>query len=127
MFFSMNTTIEDMTKFGMLLTPSAIKLGNGGVSKEVITLIQDSGNSEAYGGGYVGKMMENSFYNDTNIKNGYQFDAIFEDGDLFKAGVGGQGMYISPEKDLVISFFSTSDGKNQEETYAREIAKYFSR
>lgn len=127
MFFSMNTTIEDMTKFGMLLTPSAIKLGNGGVSKEVITLIQDSGNSEAYGGGYVGKMMENSFYNDTNIKNGYQFDAIFEDGDLFKAGVGGQGVYISPEKDLVISFFSTSNGKNQEETYAREIAKYFSR
>ncbi|CAK1829931.1 serine hydrolase domain-containing protein [Vibrio crassostreae] len=127
MFFSMNTTIEDMTKFGMLLTPSAIKLGNGGVSKEVITLIQDSGKPEAYGGGYVGKMMENSFYNDTNIKNGYQFDAIFEDGDLFKAGVGGQGMYISPEKDLVISFFSTSDGKNQEETYAREIAKYFSR
>lgn len=127
MFFSMNTTIEDMTKFGMLLTPSATKLGNGGVSKEVITLIQDSGNPEAYGGGYVGKMMENSFSNDTNIKNGYQFDAIFEDGDLFKAGVGGQGVYISPDKDLVISFFSTSNGKNQEETYAREIAKYFSR
>ncbi|MCC4821174.1 6-aminohexanoate hydrolase, partial [Vibrio lentus] len=95
--------------------------------KEVITLIQDSGNPEAYGGGYVGKMMENSFSNDTNIKNGYQFDAIFEDGDLFKAGVGGQGVYISPDKDLVISFFSTSNGKNQEETYAREIAKYFSR
>ncbi|UGA56426.1 serine hydrolase domain-containing protein [Vibrio sp. VB16] len=125
MFFSMNTTIEDMTKFGMLFTPSAEKLGDGGISTEVIKLIQNSGNPEAYGGGYVGKMMENSFYNDTNIKNGYQFDAIFEDGDLFKAGVGGQGVYISPNKDLVISFFSTSTGKNQEETYAREIAKYF--
>ncbi|GLS90337.1 hypothetical protein GCM10007916_14040 [Psychromonas marina] len=125
MFFSMNTTIEDMTKFGMLLTPSATKLGNGGIDKDVIKLIQESGNPEAYGGGYVGKMMENSFYNDTNIKNAYQFDAIFEDGDLFKAGVGGQGVYISPTKDLVISFFSTSTGKNQEETYAREIAKYF--
>ncbi|WED28376.1 beta-lactamase family protein [Vibrio sp. DW001] len=125
MFFSMNTTIEDMTKFGMLFTPSAEKLGNGGISNKVIKLIQNSGDPEAYGGGYVGKMMENSFYNDTNIKNGYQFDAIFEDGDLFKAGVGGQGVYISPDKDLVISFFSTSNGKNQEETYAREIAKYF--
>ena len=120
-------TIEDMNKFGMLFTPSAKKLGNRGVSKEIITLIQGSGDSETYGGGYAGKMMENSFYNDTNIKNDYQFDAIFEDGDLFKAGVGGQGVCISPEKDLVISFFSTSKGKNQEETCAREIAKYFNR
>ncbi|ADV89283.1 beta-lactamase [Vibrio vulnificus] len=53
------------------------------------------------------------------------FDTIFEDGDLYKGGVGGQGIYISPDKDLVVTFFSTSTGKNQEETYAREIAKYF--
>ncbi|WP_299694001.1 serine hydrolase [uncultured Vibrio sp.] len=125
MFFSMNTTIEDMVKFGMLLTPSATKLGDGAVSQEVIKLIQDSGRPEAYAGGYVGKSMINTFYHDSHIKNGYQFDAIFEDGDLFKGGVGGQGVYISPDKDLVIAFFSTSDGKNQEETYAREIARYF--
>lgn len=52
MFFSMNTTLEDMTKFAMLLTPSAKKLGNGAIDKGVIKLIQDSGNPEAYGGGY---------------------------------------------------------------------------
>ncbi|EMN7257437.1 beta-lactamase family protein, partial [Vibrio vulnificus] len=126
MFFSMNSTIEDMTKFGMLFTPSGAKLGEGSIDKKTVKLIQESGNPNAYAGGYVGKLMQKSFYNDKNLKNGYQFDAIFEDGDLFKAGVGGQGIYISPDKDVVITFFSTGDGKNQEETYAREIAKYLS-
>ncbi|GAL28966.1 probable 6-aminohexanoate-dimer hydrolase lipoprotein [Vibrio variabilis] len=70
-------------------------------------------------------MMRNSFYNDKDLKNGYMFDTIFDDGDLFKAGVGGQGIYISPEKDLVVAFFSTGDGSNQEESYAREIARHF--
>ncbi|KIO37865.1 serine hydrolase domain-containing protein [Shewanella sp. cp20] len=126
MFFSMNSTIEDMTKFGMMFTPSGSKLGDQAIKPEVVKLIQESGNPDSYGGGYAGKVMENAFYKDTNLKNGYQFDAIFEDGDLFKAGVGGQGIYISPDKDLVITFFSTGDGKNQEETYAREIAKYLS-
>ncbi|AUJ36705.1 serine hydrolase [Vibrio vulnificus] len=125
MFFSMNSTIEDMAKFGMLLTPSGAKLGDGAVSKEVVQRIQASGKQEAFEGGYVGKVMANSFYNDSNLKNGYMFDTIFEDGDLYKGGVGGQGIYISPDKDLVVTFFSTSTGKNQEETYAREIAKYF--
>ncbi|MDV5168579.1 serine hydrolase [Photobacterium rosenbergii] len=127
MFFSMNSTIEDMAKFGMLMTPSAAKLGEGAVSKEVIQRIQASGNAEIYNNGYVGKFLTPHFPNDEVIKNGYQFDAIFKDGDLYKAGVGGQGIYISPSKDLVVAFFSTGDGKNQEETYAREIAKYFSK
>lgn len=127
-FFSMNTTLEDMARFGMLLTPSAEKLPGGKViPDEVVQLIQNSGNPAMFGGGFAGQKFIKSFYNDKVIKNGYQFDAIFQDGDLFKSGVGGQGLYISPGKDLVIAFFSTGDGNNQEETYAREIAKYFSK
>lgn len=36
----------------------------------------------------------------------YHWDVIFEDGDFFKEGFGGQGLYISPSKRLVIGFFS---------------------
>ena len=43
------------------------------------------------------------------------------DGDIFKAGVGGQGIYISPATDTVVAWFSTSDGNNQEEAMARAI------
>ncbi|MEZ9592676.1 6-aminohexanoate hydrolase [Vibrio breoganii] len=125
-FFSMNSTLEDMAKYGMMLTPSAPKLaGHKGVGSDVIELIQTSGNPSAYHKGFAGQKFAHSFYDDTGLRNAFQFDAIFEDGDLFKSGVGGQGLYISPSKDLVIAFFSSGDGNNQEESYARQIAKSF--
>ena len=47
----------------------------------------------------------------------YHWDVVFEDGDFVKFGLGGQGLYISPEKRLVIAFFSsykdeTNNGNN---------------
>jgi hypothetical protein len=33
-----------------------------------------------------------------------QWDFAMPDGDLFKGGFGGQGLYISPARDLVIAF-----------------------
>jgi hypothetical protein len=42
---------------------------------------------------------------------------------MFKSGVGGQGVYISPATDTVVAWFCTSDGTNQEETMARAIVK----
>ena len=38
----------------------------------------------------------------------YQWDAVFEDGDLYKAGLGGQALYVSPETDTVVVYFSTT-------------------
>ena len=45
------------------------------------------------------------------------------DGDMFKAGVGGQGIYVSPATDTVVAWFCTSDGNNQEEAMARAIVR----
>lgn len=41
----------------------------------------------------------------------YHWDVIFEDGDFYKGGFGGQGLYISPSKRLIIGFFSA--GKDE--------------
>jgi CubicO group peptidase (beta-lactamase class C family) len=41
----------------------------------------------------------------------YHWDVVFEDGDFFKEGFGGQGLYISPSKRLIIGFFSA--GKDE--------------
>jgi CubicO group peptidase (beta-lactamase class C family) len=38
----------------------------------------------------------------------YHWDVVFEDGDFAKFGLGGQGVYISPEKQLVIAFYSAN-------------------
>jgi hypothetical protein len=46
--------------------------------------------------------------NDYVISNSRQWDNIFPDGDMFKLGFNGQGMYVSPSRDLVIAYFSTN-------------------
>ncbi|MGI9263111.1 MAG: serine hydrolase, partial [Woeseiaceae bacterium] len=58
--------------------------------------------------------------------NSYQWDFVMDDGDFFKGGFGGQGLYISPSRDLVIAFFGTfdADEKGHEMTrIARQLAK----
>jgi len=47
------------------------------------------------------------------------------DGDLFKGGFGGQGLYVSPARDLVIAFTGTPrhDGSvNLLRWYSRRLA-----
>ena len=49
-----------------------------------------------------------------------------KDGDFFKGGFGGQGLYVSPSRDLVVAFFGTFDanGNGHEMTrIARQLAK----
>jgi hypothetical protein len=38
----------------------------------------------------------------------YQWDAVTDEGDLFKGGFGGQLLYISPRKDVVIAYVGTN-------------------
>ena len=54
--------------------------------------------------------------------NSRHWDAVFADGDFFKLGARGQGLYISPARDVVVAFFSTTTELGWE-SYARAIAK----
>jgi hypothetical protein len=44
---------------------------------------------------------------DSFLHNSYQWDVVTTDGDFYKGGVGGQGLYVSPSRDLVIAWFAT--------------------
>lgn len=121
-----SSTLRDMARYGMIFTPSWNKVSEERiVSESILRMLQTTGDPSIYGKGYVGKEMERNFPDDRGITNRYQWDAVFTDGDLYKGGIGGQGLYVSPSRDLVINWFSTSDGTNQEETMARAIAKTF--
>ena len=57
-----------------------------------------------------------------------QWNFVTEDGDLFKSGFGGQGLYVSPARDLVIAFAGTPrpDGSvNQLWWFSRRLALAF--
>lgn len=117
-----NTTLRDMGRFAMLFTPSWGKVSKEQIiPAELIKDIQHGGKPEIYHGGFVGKELQHSFPDIKGLTNRYQWDIVFPDGDFYKGGVGGQGIYISPSADTVVVWFST--GKQQEEVMARAIAK----
>jgi len=59
---------------------------------------------------------------DTMISNSRQWDAIWPDGDMFKAGFQTQALYVSPARDLVIVLFSVNRTDDSVMRYLRPIA-----
>jgi CubicO group peptidase (beta-lactamase class C family) len=122
-FGFMNSSLRDLARFGMLFTPSWNKIAREQIiPPSLLTTIQTGGKPEIFTKGTVGQKMQAHFLDQTGLTNRYQWDAVLTDGDLYKAGVGGQGLYISPSRDVVVAWFCTGDGNNQEETMARAIA-----
>lgn len=121
-FIGMNTTVRDMARFGMAFTPSGAKLaGEQVIPDAIIKKIQNTSHSDMYATAFAGKKFAASFPGVEGLANRYQWDVVFPNGDFFKSGVGGQGLFISPSQDMVVAWFCTGDGNNQEETMAREI------
>ena len=122
-FMGINATLRDTARFGMAFTPSAEKIaGEKIIPDAIMEKIHDRTYIDMYEKGFTGKKMTTSFWDDAGkIANRYQWDAVMSDGDMFKSGVGGQGLYISPATDTVVAFFATSDATNQEEAMARAI------
>lgn len=115
-----SSTLEDLGRFGMIFTPSWKKISKEQIiSTSIINKIRKNANPAIYGNGSVGKDMLYTL-GEKNLGNSYQWDIVFPDGDFFKGGVGGQGLYVSETRDLVIAWFST--GENNEHVMARAIA-----
>lgn len=126
-FLGVNSSLRDLARFGLVFTPSCKKVnGQEIIPKSIMDKIHDRSHIDMYGKGWAGQKFNTSFSDDKEIANRYQWDAVLSDGDMFKSGVGGQGVYISPEDDMVVAWFCTSDGNNQEETMARAIVKSLS-
>jgi len=127
-FLGVNSTLRDLARFGMVFTPSCKQIaGEQIIPDAIMKKIHDRTYVAMYDKGWAGKKFTESF-NDAagKIANRYQWDAVLSDGDMFKSGVGGQGIYISPATDAVVAWFCTSDGNNQEEAMARAIVKSLS-
>jgi CubicO group peptidase (beta-lactamase class C family) len=117
--------LRDMARYGMLYTPSWNKVAYEPlVSAAYLKKIQTGGRTDLYLRGARGRLMTGSFAGDAPVSNSYQWDAVFADGDFFKSGLMGQGLYISPARDVVIAWFSTTQ-RTDLTNYARAIVKSF--
>lgn len=124
----LSTTLEDFARFGMLFTPSWKKAAfEPVVSTQVLKRIQTAGNPAAFRAGtkYQGLIED---FGEAPTANSFQFDAVFEDGALYKHGNLGQGIYIDPKRDFVGVYFSTNGyippyGEDKMPGYLRRAAK----
>lgn len=124
-FMGVNSTLRDLARFGMAFTPSSKQIaGEQVVPNAILERIHERNYIDQYDKGYLGRKLTKSFADDAGqISNRYQWDAVTSEGDMYKAGVGGQGVYISPSTDTVVAWFATGDGGDQEESMARSIVQ----
>lgn len=111
----MSTTLRDLARFGLAFTPSGRDIENPIISDAYLSKIRNTNKN-------LETMSQN--FKET-INRNYQWSAVFDDGDFFKGAHGGQGLYISPTKDLVIAFFGTSN-TNRERSQLDVISRQLS-
>lgn len=112
----MNSTLRDLARYGLLFVPSS-RMDNQIISDNYLKKIQEDHNEN---------LTAKSWYSDELKNNSYQWDEVYDNGDFFKAGHNGQGLYISPSIDLVIAFFGTADENgqwNELPLISRQLAK----
>ncbi len=101
------TRLRDLVRYGMLYTPSWNKAAHERiVSEKYLAELMKGGDPEAYKKGGGAEKYTKQF-GEAPSSNHYQWDAIFADGDFYKAGLQGQGLYVSPSRDVVVVYFST--------------------
>ena len=111
----------------MLFTPSSARITDAEIiSAEHVRRIQAGARPSLHddrdvtGPGYI-----TAAYGSRLPLASRQWNFVTEDGDLFKGGFGGQGLYISPARDLVIAFAGIpgADGAvNLLRWYSRRLA-----
>jgi CubicO group peptidase (beta-lactamase class C family) len=118
-FGGISSNLRDLARYGLLFTPTGRQGKYKIISDEYLNKIQNKGRYE---------LANASIYRDQDAEekwnNTYQWDRVMEDGDFFKDGFGGQGLYISPKRDLVIAYFGSQDetGKiNELEHIVRQL------
>jgi CubicO group peptidase (beta-lactamase class C family) len=99
--------LRDLGRFATLYTPSWNKVAD----KQIVS---DSYWAKVYDKTYADALKrgvetdKSKYFKDGQSSHAtYQWDLVFNDGDMFKAGRYGQGIYVSPETDTLVVWFSS--------------------
>lgn len=118
-----SSRLMDLARFGLLYTQSWGVVANERlVSAPALSKIYSSGAVANYTKGTIGRRMA-AIFGESGITNAYQWDAVFTDGDIYKGGMNGQGLYISPADDIVIAWFANGYTATPVEAIARSLVK----
>ena len=119
-----SSTLRDVARFGLLFTPGIRQASDSPViSDAYLDKIQNGGRPEIFDAARATPSLVDG---ESPRHNTWQWDFVMEDGDFFKGGFGGQGLYVSPSRNLVVAFFGAfeTDGTSHEMTrIARQLSK----
>ena len=102
------STLRDLARYGLLFTPSwPVVTAEQIISERYLDAIQHGGRPELFARGTSGASRTDALGGEHPRHNTYQWDLVMPDGDFYKGGYAGQGLYISPARDLVIAFFGS--------------------
>ncbi len=109
-----SSTLRDLARYGMLFTPKGRAGGNPVVSDTYFDNVRHAGRPELTTAEqrhrWNAQLGDGSFQHSTR-----QWDVITSDGDFYKSGFGGQGLYVSASKDLVVAWFGTQTAERTNE------------
>jgi CubicO group peptidase (beta-lactamase class C family) len=124
--WGLSTRLRDLARFGLLYTPSWRKVAvEPVVPPSHLEQIQSGGRPPIFQAQDDLAWLD-AFGADKPVHNSQQWDLVWPDGDFYKGGYGGQGLYVSPSRDLVIGFFGapTPDWPiNELKAVSRQVAK----
>tara|TARA_R110002095_G_scaffold119227_1_gene103826 strand:+ start:34 stop:1389 length:1356 start_codon:yes stop_codon:yes gene_type:complete len=103
--------LRDLARYGLAFTDDATtKIA----SERYLSQIHKGDRELFRSEGGTGQRLWLKLYEDQGpLFQSYHWDVVFDDGDFVKFGLGGQAVYISPEKRLVIAFFSANKDETQ--------------
>lgn len=111
----LSATLRDHARFGLMFTPSGRIPPFDVIPENLIKKIQQGGRPWIIKNtGPIDLFIYDDPITAEHLVDGeppshstYQWDVVMPDGDFFKEGGGGQGLYISPNRDLVIAYFGS--------------------
>ena len=117
--------LRDLARYGMLYTPSwNVVAKEQIIADDYLPKVYAAAKQGIYAGNLGDRMI--SDFGDLGMGTSYQWDAVFPDGDIYKSGRGGQALYISPQTDTVVVYFSASYKSSLwVHAYARAIVQKF--
>jgi CubicO group peptidase (beta-lactamase class C family) len=122
-YFSGGVTarLRDIARFGEIFVDPA---RSGVISDALVGAMQRGGvpfNEDRQ------QRLETEFGDDAPRRAAWQWDLIWEDGGMYKGGYLGQGLYVDPERELVIAWFGTGEDfsalENEMPAVSRQIAR----
>ena len=123
-FAFVSSRLRDKARYGLLYTPSWQRVADERIiPPALVEKTQTDCRPELYQA--AREAGENFYFSDDPEAhcNSRQWDAVYTDGDMYKAGLHGQGIYVSPTRDVVIVWYSTSPYDWQDA--ARAVAKLY--